>query len=142
MDIHIVNGPNLNLLGLRQPEIYGTQDFDSYYLELEKSFPTENFHYFQSNHEGALIDYLQAVGFEENTGIVFNPAAYTHTSIALGDTVAAISAPVIEVHISDLSQREKFRQQSFIRPHVEHQIMGKGLVGYQEAIVLLLEQKN
>ena len=139
--IYIINGPNLNLLGERQPEIYGTQSFDQYLVELKRKFPTTQFHYFQSNHEGRLIDKIQEVGFLKSTGIILNAAGYTHTSIALGDTVAAIKAPVAEVHISDIYSREDFRRHSFIKAHAAHFISGKGLEGYAEAIHLLIKSE-
>ncbi len=136
MKILILNGPNLNLLGIREPEIYGHRSFETFFLELQEDFAEDELSYFQSNHEGDLIDKLQEVGFEID-GIVFNPAGYTHTSIALRDTVSAISAPVIEVHISDISQREAFRQVSYIADVAYHSIVGAGLEGYRQAIKML-----
>lgn len=135
--ILILNGPNLNLLGLREPEIYGTQTFEQFYLELKSLYPNVDLTYYQSNHEGALIDKLQEVGFEID-GIVFNPGGYTHTSVALADTVSAISAPVIEVHISNIYEREEFRHHSYIKAVAEASIVGKGLDGYREAIDKIL----
>ena len=139
MNIHIVNGPNLNLLGVREPEIYGDVGFESYLLTLRKSFPNVDIFYFQSNHEGHLIDYLQKYGMSDKNKFIFNPAAYTHTSIALADCVAAIAAPVIEVHISNLQEREEFRKTSYLRPHVKSTIQGEGLNGYKMALEKLLE---
>ena len=136
--IHIINGPNLNLLGFRNQEIYGNRSFDSFLAELRKNFPDVEIHYFQSNSEGILIDELQRVGFKQ-VGIIFNPAAYTHTSIAIADTLEAISAPIVEVHISDLSKRESIRHFSLIRPFVTHHIEGLGLDGYRSALEYLLE---
>ena len=135
--IWILNGPNLNLLGVREPEIYGRIRFEDYFKQLRAHFPEINLHYFQSNHEGALIDKLHEVGFS-CTGIIFNPAAYTHTSIALADAVKAIQAPVMEVHISDIHSREPFRQISYLRPHCAGHIMGEGLAGYEMALHRLL----
>ena len=136
-EIWIINGPNLNLLGKRQPEIYGYVSFEEYLTELVKKYPKLNIKYYQSNHEGYLIDKLQEIG---NTakGIIFNPAAYTHTSIALGDTISSISSPVIEVHISDINSREDFRKVSFIKEYCETSIIGKGLNGYEEALLQLI----
>lgn len=136
MDIIILNGPNLNLLGIRQPEIYGSQSFEQYFLELKEQYPSVRLHYFQSNHEGALIDKLQEVGFEIG-GIVFNPGGYTHTSIAIRDTISSITSPVIEVHISDIYKREPFRHHSYIKDVAIESIIGQGLDGYRQAIDLL-----
>lgn len=141
MAIHIVNGPNLNLLGKREPEIYGHRSFKDFFSDLESEFNEETLIYFQSNHEGALIDYLQEVGFEAE-GIVFNPGAYTHTSIALADTVSAIPVPVIEVHISNIYERESFRRHSWIKPVAMLQITGKGLAGYRDAINHLIRERK
>ncbi len=137
--IWIINGPNLNLLGKRQPEIYGYKSFESYFLELKDSFPQVDLHYFQSNHEGAIIDHLQSIGFGQSDGLVFNPAAYTHTSIAIGDCLAAIQLLCVEVHISDIYKRETFRHHSFIKPYCIDSIMGQGLEGYKLAIEKLLK---
>jgi 3-dehydroquinate dehydratase-2 len=136
--ILILNGPNLNLLGKRQPEIYGKQSFEDYLKTLKDKFPGVRLDYFQSNHEGDLIDKLQAAGAEYDA-VVFNPAAYTHTSIALRDTVAAIDIPVAEVHISNIYEREEFRRISYIRDVTVFSIIGKGLDGYAEAIERLLK---
>ncbi len=138
MDILIINGPNLNLLGKRQPEIYGTQSFEDYFESLLFLFPKINLTYFQSNHEGALIDKLHETGFSHH-GIILNAGGYTHTSIALADAVASINTPVVEVHISDISQREGFRKHSYLKYNCIHQIMGKGLQGYKEAIEYLIQ---
>lgn len=137
--IHIINGPNLNLLGSREPDIYGRRKFDDFFQELKERFTGVRLSYFQSNHEGALIDRLQQVGFHAD-GIVLNAAGYTHTSIALGDTVAAITSPVVEVHISDIYNREPFRRNSYIQSHSAHFIIGKGLEGYAMAVAWLLER--
>ncbi|WP_299284174.1 type II 3-dehydroquinate dehydratase, partial [uncultured Mucilaginibacter sp.] len=112
MKIQIINGPNLNLLGLREPEVYGHTSFTDYFLELQQRFPEIEFSYFQSNKEGELIDKIQEVGFDYD-GIVLNAGGYTHTSIALGDAIAAIKTPVVEVHISNVHQRETFRHHSY-----------------------------
>ena len=141
MKLIIINGPNLNLLGKREPEIYGHQTFEEYLEELRLKFPDYSMEYFQSNHEGALIDKLHEVGFSYN-GIVFNPGAYTHTSIALRDAIAAISSPVFEVHISNLAEREDFRQTSYISEVCSGSINGMGLEGYQLAIEELSNSKN
>ena len=137
-DIFIIHGPNLNLLGRREPHLYGHVSFDDFLPKLKAKYPRVSIHYFQSNHEGRLIDKLQEIGFAERTGIVLNAAAYTHTSIALGDTIAAISVPVVEVHISDIMTREAYRQKSFVKPHAVHFISGMGLEGYEKAIDYLI----
>ena len=136
--IAIINGPNLNLLGKREPEIYGNISFEEYFIQLRKKYPTTVLHYFQSNHEGELIDKLQEWGFELD-GIILNAAGYTHTSIALRDTVSAIETPVIEVHISDISNREDFRKHSYIEEVALDSIIGKGLKGYDLAIEQFLQ---
>ena len=133
----ILNGPNLNLLGRREPEVYGRQTFEDYFLHLKVRFSEVELTYYQSNHDGDLIDKLQEVGYEID-GIIFNPGGYTHTSIALADTVAAIASPVIEVHISNIYEREKFRHHSYIKSVAAGSIVGKGLDGYAEAIEILL----
>lgn len=140
--ILILNGPNLNLLGKRQPEIYGNQSFEDYFDILEKQFENEDLqlYYFQSNHEGILIDKLHEVGFLWD-GIIFNAGGYTHTSIALADAVAAISTPVVEVHISNIYDREEFRHHSFLKNVCVESIVGKGLKGYEEAIHYLNDKK-
>ncbi len=137
--IGILNGPNLNLLGLREPEIYGRKRFEHYLYELRNLFPDVILFYKQSNHEGELIDQLHSWGFSLD-GIVCNAAAYTHTSIALADAIRAIQTPVVEVHISDTRNRESFRQTSYMRPYCIHHIMGKGLSGYAEAIQYLIQR--
>lgn len=133
MKLLIINGPNLNLLGTREPKIYGTATFEDYFKDLQKKFPQHNLSYFQSNIEGELIDKLQEVGFDYD-GIIFNAAAYTHTSVGLGDAVKAIKTPVIEVHISNVHAREEFRHKSFIAPHAKGVIAGFGLQSYDLAI--------
>jgi len=133
MTIQIINGPNLNLLGVREPSVYGSTSFDDFLPRLRACFPDVQIDYFQSNIEGELIDKLQAVGFQCD-GIVLNAAAYTHTSIALADCIRAISAPVVEVHISNVHQREDFRHQSMIAAACRGVICGFGLDGYRLAI--------
>ena len=133
MTIQIINGPNLNLLGVREPDVYGSMSFDDFLPRLRACFPDVQIDYFQSNIEGELIDKLQAVGFQCD-GIVLNAGAYTHTSIALADCIRAISAPVVEVHISNVHQREDFRHQSMIAAACRGVICGFGLDGYRLAI--------
>jgi 3-dehydroquinate dehydratase-2 len=133
MKIIIINGPNLNLLGKREPEIYGNQTFEDYYKLVQEQFPKITLEYFQSNIEGELIDKIQETGFTYD-GIILNAAAYTHTSVGIGDAIKAISTPVIEVHISNTFSRESFRHQSFISPHAQGLIIGFGLRSYELAI--------
>ena len=133
MTIQIINGPNLNLLGVREPSVYGSTSFDDFLPRLRACFPDVQIDYFQSNIEGELIDELQAVGFQCD-GIVLNAGAYTHTSIALADCIRAISAPVVEVHISNVHQREAFRHQSMIAAACRGVICGFGLDSYRLAI--------
>ena len=132
----IINGPNLNLLGVREPSIYGSEGFDTYFTELQQKFSDVSLEYFQSNHEGELVSKLQEVGFSYE-GIVLNAAAYTHTSLAIGDVVAAISTPVVEVHISNVYAREAFRHHSYVSPHAAGVIVGCGLDGYRLAVEYL-----
>ena len=133
MKIIIINGPNLNLLGKREPEVYGNQTFENYYQSLIKTFPQIELDYFQSNIEGELIDKLHEVGFTYD-GIILNAAAYTHTSIGIGDAVKAITTPVTEVHISNTFSRESFRHQSYIAANAKGVIIGFGLKSYDLAI--------
>lgn len=135
--ILILNGPNLNLLGTREPEIYGDSGFDSYFETLKSLFPQVEFEYFQSNVEGFLIDKIHEVGFSY-AGIVLNAGAYTHTSIAIADAIAAIQTPVIEIHISNTYARESFRHHSYIAKNCKGVITGLGLQGYELAIRALL----
>ena len=135
--ILVLNGPNLNLLGVREKSIYGNQDFLSYFEELKKRFSTVQLEYFQNNSEGILIDKIHEVGFEYD-GIVMNAGAYTHTSIAIGDAIAAIQTPVIEVHISNVHQREEFRHHSFLAKNCRGVICGFGLDSYRLGIEALL----
>ncbi len=131
--ILIINGPNLNLLGKREPEIYGKQSFEDYFKILKKQFPQFNLKYFQSNHEGELLDMLHKVGFSYD-GIVLNGGAFTHTSIAIADAIGAINTPVIEVHISNVHAREKFRHHSYFSKYCVGIIVGMGLTGYELAL--------
>jgi len=131
--IIIINGPNLNLLGKREPEIYGSESFDNYLKSLKQEFPNLELDYYQSNIEGELIDKLHEVGFSYD-GIVLNAAAYTHTSVGIGDAVNAISTPVIEVHISNIHSRENYRHNSFISPNARGVILGFGLDSYTLAL--------
>lgn len=133
MKLIIINGPNLNLLGKREPEIYGANSFKSFFKELDKSYPNVNLTYFQSNIEGEIIDKLHEVGFTYD-GIILNAAAYTHTSIGIADAVKAIETPVIEVHISNVHAREGFRHNSYIAANARGVISGFGLQSYQLAI--------
>ena len=133
MKIAIINGPNLNLLGVREPGIYGRQTFEDFLQGLKEKYPDIQIDYFQSNVEGELVDELQRVGFSYD-GILLNAAAYTHTSVAMGDAVAAIKTPVIEIHISNVAAREEYRQRSFIAPKCAGAIAGLGLKGYELAL--------
>jgi len=138
LKILILNGANLNLLGRREPEVYGTQTFEEYFEILKKKLEKADLEYFQSNHEGALIDKLHEVGFSYD-GVVFNPGAYTHTSIALRDAIAGIETPVFEVHISNLAEREDFRQLSYVREVCVGTISGMGIGGYEIGVDALIE---
>ncbi len=133
MKIAIINGPNLNLLGKREPEVYGNQTFDDYFTVLKNKFPSITFTYYQSNVEGELIDKIQEFGFSYN-GIILNAGAYTHTSIGIGDAVKGITTPVIEVHISNTFSRESFRHQSYISGNAKGVILGFGLQSYELAV--------
>lgn len=139
MHLTIINGPNLNLLGTREPEIYGSRSFDDFLTELKERFTEIDFDYFQSNHEGELIDKLQSSS-SQTDGIIFNGAGYTHSSIALADTIAAITAPVVEVHISNIHAREEFRHKSYTASKAIGVITGMGLEGYALAIRYFLDR--
>ncbi len=139
MKIAIINGPNLNLLGKRETDIYGNMNFDTYFASLQSLFPQVELSYFQSNIEGELIDEIQKVGFTYD-GIVLNPGGYTHTSVALGDAIAAIKSPVVEVHISNVHAREEFRKLSHVSGKSAGSIIGLGLKGYELAIQWLLSR--
>lgn len=133
MKILILNGPNLNLLGTRETSIYGNKDFSSFFEELKSNFPQFQLDYFQSNIEGEIINKLHEVGFSFD-GIILNAGAYTHTSVAIGDAVKAITTPVVEVHISNTFSRETFRHQSYISPNAKGVIIGFGLESYTLAL--------
>ncbi len=137
MKIHIINGPNLNLLGKREPEVYGDRTFEAFFEALQNRYPQVTLSYFQSNIEGEIIDSLQQKGFSAN-GIVLNAGAYTHTSIGIGDAIAAIDSPVIEVHISNIYAREAYRHQSLLAGKCVGVISGLGLDSYRLAIEYFL----
>ena len=141
MKIAIINGPNLNLLGTREPGIYGSQTFEEYYAQLKQAYPSIEFAYYQSNVEGELINQLQLYG-QSYDGIVLNPGGYTHTSVAIGDCIAAIKTPVIEVHISNVHAREEFRKISHVSAVSKGSIIGLGLKGYELAVQWLVWNKK
>ena len=138
MKIVIINGPNLNLLGAREPNIYGNQTFDQYFEVLKSDFPKLEFDYFQSNVEGELINIIQREGFSCD-GILLNAAAYTHTSVGIGDAIKAVNTPVIEIHISNTFSRENFRHKSYISPVVKGIIVGFGLDSYRLGVESFLK---
>lgn len=131
--IQIINGPNLNLLGKREPTVYGSQTFEAYYEELKTVFPEVELSYFQSNHEGAIIDKIHEIGFDFDA-IVLNAGAYTHTSVAIADAIRSVTTPVIEVHISNVFKREAFRHHSFLSEACKGCIVGMGLDSYRLAV--------
>ena len=135
--IQIINGPNLNLLGKREPDVYGARSFEDYLKDLRERYPQVQLDYFQSNHEGDLIDCIHACGFEAD-GIILNAGAYTHTSVALHDALRAVPAPTIEVHISNVHQREEFRHRSLISAACRGVICGFGLDSYRLAVEAVL----
>ncbi|HEX7902664.1 MAG TPA: type II 3-dehydroquinate dehydratase [Chitinophagaceae bacterium] len=137
MKIAIINGPNLNLLGKRETDIYGNMPFEQFFEQLKTKYPGHTLHYYQSNVEGELVGELQRVGFDHD-GIILNPAGYTHTSVAIGDAIAAIKAPVVEVHISNVHAREDFRKLSHVSGKAAGSIFGLGLKGYELAMEYLL----
>jgi 3-dehydroquinate dehydratase-2 len=137
MKIAIINGPNLNLLGKREPGIYGSTSFDDYLATLKSKYPQVDIHYYQSNVEGELINELQRVGFDYD-GIIMNPGGYTHTSVAIGDAIASIKTPVVEVHISNVHAREDFRKLSHVSGKSAGSIIGLGLKGYELALQYLI----
>lgn len=144
MKILVMNGPNLNMLGIREPNIYGKNSYDDLVAmikahALEKNIEVECY---QSNHEGDLVDKIQQAYFDRVDGIVINPAAYTHTSVAIADALKAVSIPAVEVHISDVDSREPFRRISYVRDCVKATISGKGFVGYLEAMDMLAALKS
>jgi len=140
MKIAVINGPNLNLIGTRETNIYGNQSFEQYLETIQKIFPSVDFEDFQSNIEGELINYLHQVGFEFN-GVILNAGGYTHTSVAIGDAIGAITSPVVEVHISNIHAREEFRKVSLISAKCMGSIVGLGLKGYELAVRWLIENK-
>mgnify|MGYP001211044568 FL=1 len=139
MNISIINGPNLNLLGKREPNIYGSVTFDEYFVSLKKEFSDIKFDYFQSNIEGKIIDRIQEVGFSSDY-ILLNAAAYTHTSVAIGDAIKSIIAPVIEIHISNTFSREDFRHKSYITPAAKGLIVGFGIDSYRLGVLSLINK--
>ena len=140
MNILILNGPNLNLLGSREPDVYGSTTLSDLKADLRRAFPDVTLDFFQSNHEGALIDRLHAANQEDVTGVVFNPGGFTHTSVALRDAVASITVPVVEVHISNVHAREDFRHRSLLAAVCAGQIVGLGLAGYNLAVSYFVER--
>jgi 3-dehydroquinate dehydratase-2 len=136
--IVIINGPNLNLLGKREPDVYGSEGFDSFFGQLQKDFTTVELTYIQSNIEGELINAIQDAGNTAD-GVILNPAGYTHTSVAIGDAIAAIKVPVVEVHISNIHAREEFRKLSHVSAKAKGTIAGLGLEGYKLALQFLLK---
>lgn len=138
MKISIINGPNLNLLGKREPEIYGNQTFEGYFNSLQEKFPQLELTYFQSNIEGELIDKIQELGFSYD-GIILNAGAYTHTSVGIGDCIKTITTPVVEVHISNTFSRESFRHQSYISGNAKGVILGFGMKSYELALLSFLK---
>ncbi len=149
MRIAIINGPNLNLLGRREPTIYGTRSMEQVLLDLQRAYPDIYMEYRQSNHEGDLIDWVQEFGglksslhAEPVDGIILNAGGYTHTSVALRDAVACAMVPVVEVHLSDISQREEFRHVSLLSDVCTHTVMGHGTDGYREALEWIINSKG
>lgn len=140
MRILIINGPNLNLLGKREPGIYGSSTFDEYLGKLRNAHQDVEIEYFQSNHEGGIIDKLHEVGFGAVDGVILNAGAYTHTSVAIHDAIKAINTPVIEVHISNVHQREEFRHHSYISPAASGIIVGFGLESYHLALLSFISR--
>lgn len=142
MKLLVINGPNLNMLGIREKNIYGAETYEDLKVLIEKTFAESGVEgeIYQSNHEGALVDRIQQAYFDGTNAIVINPAAYTHTSIAILDALKAVSLPAVEVHISDVTEREAFRQISYAGQACEKTIMGKGFQGYVEAIAYLAEK--
>ena len=140
MKIAIINGPNLNLLGTREPQVYGSNTFEDFYKGLIKKYPGVEFSYFQSNVEGELINEIQRAGRNLNSnGIILNPGGYTHTSVAIGDAIASIDSPVIEVHISNVHAREDFRKISHVSAKCKGTITGLGLKGYELAVRFFMQ---
>lgn len=138
MNIVIINGPNLNLLGMRRPDLYGNQTMEEYLQELSANYPDVDFEYRQSNHEGDIIDWLQECGFTAD-GIILNPGGYAHSSVSIRDAIETIQSPVVEVHITDIARREAFRQYSIVSDVCVAYIIGMGMNGYEEALQYLIE---
>lgn len=141
MKIQIINGPNLNLLGKREPEIYGSESFEDYFEQLKKRFPQVELHYFQSNVEGELINKIHEIGFDFDA-ILLNAGGYTHTSVAISDAISGVTTPVLEVHISNIYKREEFRHKSIISKSCVGMISGLGLKGYELGILYFLNSPN
>lgn len=141
MKIAIINGPNLNLLGKREPEIYGSSSFEDYFEKLTGKYPDLKLSYYQSNVEGELVNRLHEVGFDHD-GILMNAGAYTHTSVALSDAIAGIQTPVLEVHISNIYKREEFRHKSIISKECVGMIAGLGLLGYELGLQYFIQKEN
>ena len=139
MKIQIINGPNLNLLGVREPGIYGSNSFESYLPKLKAKYPDVEIEYYQSNHEGALVDRLQETGFTHD-GIILNAAAYTHTSIAIRDALLGVAIPFIEIHLSNVHRREAFRHRSYLSDVAEGVIVGLGPLGYELALYAAIQK--
>ena len=139
MKIWILNGPNLNLLGTREREIYGNEPFEHYLDRLRGKYPTVDLAYYQSNVEGELINQIHKVGFSSD-GIILNAGAYTHTSIAIADAIAAVTTPVVEVHISNIYERESYRRHSFVAEAAVASVVGKGLQGYADAVSIIADR--
>jgi len=139
MKISIINGPNLNLLGVREPSVYGNRTFDDYLVELKQAFPQVEFDYFQSNIEGEIIDHIQQVGFSYD-GLVINAGGYSHTSVAIHDALASVNTPVIEVHISNIYAREEYRRHSLLSDACKGIVCGLGLEGYRYAVQFFLKK--
>ena len=141
MRLIIINGPNLNLLGIREKEIYGDQSFEDFYQSLKKKYKNVSIEYFQSNHEGELIEKIQEIGFKYD-GIIINGGGFTHTSIALRDAISSIKCPAVEVHISNILSREEFRKKSYLSDVCQGIISGLGLSGYEYAIQYFISQND
>lgn len=139
MKISIINGPNLNLLGVREPSVYGNRTFDDYLVELKQAFPQVEFDYFQSNIEGEIIDHIQQVGFSYD-GLVINAGGYSHTSVAIHDALASVNTPAIEVHISNIYAREEYRRHSLLSDACKGIVCGLGLEGYRYAVQYFLKK--
>ena len=141
MRLIIINGPNLNLLGIREKEIYGDQSFEDFYQSLKEKYENVSIEYFQSNHEGELIEKIQEIGFKYD-GIIINGGGFTHTSIALRDAISSIKCPAVEVHISNILSREEFRKKSYLSDVCQGIISGLGLSGYEYAIQYFISQND